>query len=300
MVLLLSFWGLANPGNGGINVHSFNPSNAPSFGGMAMGVIFSVFALAGWEGVAPLAEESKDPKRIFPKAIMYSIIAMGFFLVFCSWCILIGWGTNDIDSFIHADENPTFVLAKRFWGNGYIILLFAFINSMVAVAIAANNSATRIWYAMARSGSMPSWLGVIHPRFQTPANAVFLQYFLTFAVGIGLGLLIGPENEFDFMGLVITFTLAIIYTMGNIGVMRYYRTEKKQEYNFILHTVFPLLGIVVLAFVIWSGLIPWPAPPYGYAFWVVVTWFVLGLIVLLVMKILKKDNWRKNAGKATG
>lgn len=299
VVLALSFWGLTHPGNGGINFKSFNPSNAPSFGGMAMGVIFSVFALAGWEGVAPLAEESKDPKRIFPKAIMYSIIAMGFFLVFCSWCILVGWGTNDIDSFTGAKENPTFLLAKRYWGGGYIILLFAFINSMVAVAISANNSATRIWYAMARSGSMPSWLGEIHPKFQTPKNATYFQYFLTFLVGIGLGLLIGPENEFDFMGLVITFTLALIYSMGNIGVMRYYLTEKRHEFNFILHIIFPVVGIVTLAFVIWSGLIPWPPAPYRYTFWAVVVWFLLGLFILFMMRILKKDNWRKNAGKAT-
>lgn len=296
IVFLLSFWGLANPGNGGINFKSFNPSNAPGFGGMAMGVIFSVFALAGWEGVAPLAEESKDPKKIFPKAILYSILAMGFFLVFCSWSILIGWGTNDINSFVGANENPTFLLAKRYWGNGYIILLFAFINSMVAVAISANNSATRIWYAMARSGSMPSWLGAIHPTFQTPKNAVVLQYVLTFVVGIGLGLLIGAENEFDFMGLVITFTLAVIYTMGNIGVMRYYLTEKKHEFNFILHIVFPVVGIIVLAFVIWSGLIPWPTPPYGYAFWVVVIWLLLGIGVLIWMKIREKESWIKNAG----
>ena len=298
VVLLLSVWGLAMPGNGGINLHSFNPSNAPGFGGLAMGVIFSVFALAGWEGVAPLAEESKNPKKIFPKAIMYSIVAMGFFLVFCSWGILIGWGTNDIDSFVHAGENPTFILAKKYWGEGYIILLFAFINSMVAVAIAANNSASRIWYAMARSGSMPSRLGVIHPRFQTPKNAVWLQLFLTFAVGIGLGLLIGPENEFDFMGLVITFTLAIIYTMGNIGVMRFYLTEKRHEFNFILHILFPVVGIVVLAFVIWSGLIPWPPAPYGYAFWVVVIWVMLGILVLLLMRWTKREAWIRNAGNA--
>src|SRR6185295_75332 len=53
VVLALSFWSLANPGDGGINIISFNPSNATSFGGLAMGVVFSIFALTGWEGVAP-------------------------------------------------------------------------------------------------------------------------------------------------------------------------------------------------------------------------------------------------------
>ena len=218
VVLVLSFWSLAHPGDGGVNIKSFNPSNAPGFGGLAMGTVFSIFALSGWEGVAPLAEESKDPKKTLPKAIMYSIIAMGIFLVFCSWSLLIGWGTNNIDSFVAAQENPAFILARKFWGNGWVIILFALINSMLAVAIASNNSATRVWYAMARSGSMPLFLAKIHPKFQTPVNAVFLQMVVMNTVGLGLGYLIGPKMEFDFMGVVITFTLTIIYTMGKVYV----------------------------------------------------------------------------------
>ncbi|MEP7109878.1 MAG: APC family permease [Ferruginibacter sp.] len=299
IVLALSCWSLVDPGDGGVNVQSFHPSNAPSIGGLAMGVVFSIFALTGWEGVAPLAEESKDPKRTLPKAIMYSIIAMGIFLVFCSWSILIGWGTDHIDSFVAAQENPAFILARKFWGNGWVIVLFALINSMLAVAIACNNSATRVWFAMARSGSMPSLLAKIHPKFQTPQNAVYLQTILMFTVGWGLGYLVGPKMEFDFMGVVITFTLAIIYTMGNIGVMRYYRKEKRHEYNVVLHTIFPVAGIAVLCLVVFFSLTPWPEKPIGYAFWVVLVWLLLGVVVLLVMKWSKREGWTKNAGTAT-
>jgi amino acid transporter len=264
-----------------------------------MGVVFSIFALTGWEGVAPLAEESKDPKRNLPKAIMYSIIAMGTFLVFCSWSLLIGWGTNDINSFVKSVENPAFILARKFWGNGWIIILFALINSMLAVAIACNNSATRVWYAMARSGSMPLPLAKIHPKFQTPVNAVMLQTIVMLAVGLGLGYLIGPKMEFDFMGVVITFTLAIIYTMGNIGVMRFYTKEKKHEFNVVLHIIFPVVGIIALFFVVYNSLIPWPEKPIGYAFWVVLVWLLLGIIVLLIMKWTRNEGWVKNAGASS-
>ena len=299
VVLVLSFWSLAHPGDGGINIKSFNPSNAPGFGGLAMGTVFSIFALSGWEGVAPLAEESKDPRRVLPKAIMYSITAMGIFLVFCSWSLLIGWGTNNIDSFVASLENPAFILARKFWGNGWVIILFALINSMLAVAIASNNSATRVWYAMARSGSMPLFLAKIHPKFQTPVNAVFLQMVVMNTVGLGLGYLIGPKMEFDFMGVVITFTLTIIYTMGNIGVMRYYRKEKRHEFNVVLHVIFPVVGIISLFYVAYNSLIPWPEAPIGYAFWVVVVWLLLGVVVLLIMKWTKRDKWAKNAGMVT-
>ena len=199
-------------------------------------------------------------------------------------------GTNNIDSFVGAQENPAFILARKFWGNGWVIVLFALINSMLAVAIASNNSATRVWYAMARSGSMPSSLAKIHPKFQTPVNAVFLQMIVMFTVGLGLGYLIGPKMEFDFMGVVITFTLAIIYTMGNIGVMRYYRKEKRHEFNVVLHIIFPVVGIIALFFVVYNSLIPWPEAPIGYAFWVVVVWLLLGVVVLPICREPGQDG----------
>jgi len=101
------------------------------------------------------------------------------------------------------------------------------------------------------------------------------------------------------MGVVITFTLAIIYAMGNIGVMRYYRTEKRDEFNMLLHIIFPVVGIIALFFVVYNSLIPWPDAPIGYAFWVVPVWLLLGVFVLLIMKWTKKEGWAKNAGVAS-
>lgn len=219
--------------------------------------------------------------------------------MFCSWGILTGWGINNVEAFTKARENPSFILARRFWGNGWVVLLFALVNSMVAVAISCNNVATRMWFAMGRSGSMPAFFAVVHPKFQTPKNAVIFQTLLTLVFGLCLSWIIGVENDFDFMGLVITFTLAIVYAMGNIGVIKYYRTEKKQEFNLVLHMLFPIIGIIVLAVIIWTALKPWPETSIGYAFWAVVVWLIVGVIVLAVMKATKKEAWRANAGNVT-
>ena len=98
------------------------------------------------------------------------------------------------------------------------------------------------------------------------------------------------------MGVVITFTLSIIYTMGNIGVMFYYRKEKLHECNFLLHIIFPLIGIIALFLVVCSSLIPWPEPPIAYVFWVVLIWLALRIVVHWLMKWTKKDAWMKNTG----
>lgn len=296
IVFALSVWGFFAPGPGGLSLRCFVPATAPSAGGLYLGVVFSIFALTGWEGIAPLAEESEDPRRNLPRAILISILLMGSFLVICSWGVLTGWGTDRLGEFAASEENPTFVLARRYWGAGWLVVLLALLNSMVAVAIAGNNAATRVWFAMARSGSLPKALAVVHPRYRTPVNAVKLQTALMFAVGLGLGWWIGPEKEFEFMGNVLTFALILIYSAGNLGVTLYYYRERRREFNGILHLLFPITGTAALLFVGYNSLHPWPPAPVGYAPWVVAGWLLIGIAVLLAMSRRGTQDWQFRAG----
>ncbi len=84
-VVLLATWGFFSPGPGGVNFSSFKLANAPNGNGLYLAIVFSIFALTGWEGAAPLAEETKDPKRIVPRAILGAILFMGVYLIFTSW-----------------------------------------------------------------------------------------------------------------------------------------------------------------------------------------------------------------------
>jgi len=296
IVLLLSFWGFFHPGSGGFDFSSFNPRNAPSSGGLYLAVIFSIFALTGWEGVAPLAEESENPRKTLPRAIFISILFMGCFLVICSWGLLVGWGTQHLRGFSESPVNPTFVMAKKFWGGAWVVVILALINSMIAVSIASNNAAARVWFAMGRSGSLPHALAKVHPRFKTPVTAVTLQIVVMFAVGLGLGLLIGPENEFVFMGTVTTFALIFVYSAGNLGVLFYHYREHRPEFSLVLHAAFPLVGTAALFFVGYSSLSPWPPSPAGYAPWVVGIWLLLGVLVLVRMRLKGKEDWLLKAG----
>ena len=119
---------------------------------------------------------------------------MGVFLVLCSWGLLTGWGTNRLPGFINSQENPTFVMARGYWGGAWVIVLLALLNSVIAAAIAANSGATRVWFGMARSGSLPRVFAKVHPKYKTPVNGVKFQIFLTFVGGLGLGWWIEPKG----------------------------------------------------------------------------------------------------------
>lgn len=292
----LGVWGFFRPGPGGINFSAFNPANASSRSGLCLAVIFSIFAFNGWESVAPLAEESENPRKTLPSAILISILVVAVFLVLGSWGLLVGWGTDKLPAFINSKENPTFVLARQYWGGAWVIVLLALLNSVIAAAIAGNTAATRVWFAMARSGSLPRALAKVHPKYKTPVNGVKVQILLTFAVGLGLGWWIGPEMEFDFMGTLLTFALILTFSAANLGVFLYYFRERRDEFNIVLHAIFPVLGTLALFFVAFSSLRPMPPPPICYTPLVVMSWLALGILILLVMKLAGKEDWLLKAG----
>ena len=260
IVVFLAGWGLITPGPGGVSLASFNPAHAPSGNGLYLGIIFSLFAMTGWEGVVPLAEESQNPRHVVSRAIVYTILIMGAYLVFTSWGIVIGWGMEDLGAMVASKELPPFALARRFWGAGWIVIMFALLNSMLAVAVACSLVSTRMWYTMARCGALPSSLAAVHSRHEIPINAVVLQAVVTSVGGLALGFWLGPDQAFYVMGTVLTLALAFIYSAGNLGVFLLYR-RRGAEFRPILHAFFPLVSTVAVFWVAWNSIVPLPPPP---------------------------------------
>jgi amino acid transporter len=290
IVVLLAGWGLVVPGAGGINLASFNPAHAPSGNGLYLGIVFSLYAMTGWEGVVPLGEESHNPRHVVSRAIVYTVLIMGVYLVFTSWGIVIGWGTHDLGALVRSKELPPFALARRYWGPGWIVIMFALLNSMLAIAVACSLVSTRMWYAMARARVLPAGLAAVHSRHQTPVNAVILQALVTLVGGLALGFSLGPEPAYYLMGTVVTLALAFIYSAGNLGVFLLYR-GRGPEFRPVLHALFPLLSTVAVLWVAYKSVVPPPPGPIAYAPIIVGLWLTIGVMVLLVCKGLGRERW---------
>src|SRR5207245_7326861 len=94
--LALGLSGFASPGPGGFNFSSLNPNNLPSVNGLYLGVVFTILALSGFEAVAPLAEETENPRRNLPIAIVGSVLLVAIFYALVNWGVLVGHGTTDV------------------------------------------------------------------------------------------------------------------------------------------------------------------------------------------------------------
>ena len=293
----LALTGFLQPGAGGITLDVFNPGRIGELSGFALAVVFSVQGLTGWEASAPLAEETQDPRRNIPRSVGISIIAIGGFLVLVYWGVMTGWGVNDIEGLVGSPVLPALALAHKFWGALWILVLFAFLNSVLAACLATANVGTRMWYGMARSGSFPKALAKVHPTYKTPVNAILVQLALSLGSGIVPGLLFGPDTGFFLVaGLVLALAVLFVYVMANLAVFLFYLRERRAEFNVLLHAVFPLVSTLVLLYATAKSFDPAPAYPFSLGPVVDGIWLAIGIAILLVLRARGREEWLRKAG----
>jgi amino acid transporter len=308
VVFALGLSGLLSPGPGGLSLDPFNPGNIGGvvpLAGFALAIVFNVQALTGWEGAAPLAEETSDPKRNVPRSVYISITLIGVFLVIVFWGLIVGFGVSDVSQVTASPELPALALAHKLWGTLWWILLVAFANSVFAVCLATANVSTRMWYGMARSGSFPKALAKVDPKFKSPTNAILLQMALSLVSALGVGFLLGPDVSFFLIdGLILVIGVTFVYVIANIGVYMFYRGEFKADFNWLLHLVFPLVSSVVLVLAIYFTFFPPegfgspPAWPYNLAPLIDLIWLLIGVGILFWMRAQGREAWLLNAGEA--
>jgi amino acid transporter len=302
IVLAIGLWGLADPGPGGFTFEVFSPTYDPGKiavgGGLALAVVFGVQGLTGWEAAVPLAEETENPRANIPKATIGSIIILGVLLVITYWGQVVGWGVNDLAGLRDSPQIPALVLGDKYWGSLWWIILIAMCSSVIAVSLATQNVATRMWYRMARQGALPAAVGRVDPKRKTPTVAILAQFVIALFFGIVMPIWIGPDTTFFlWTGLTLVLSIAFVYIMANLGVVLYFLREKRDEFNWFFHLVLPVGTSAVLLYAIWRSFYPdYPTHPYGYAPFIVGGWMILGVLILWYLHATGRNEWLEKAG----
>jgi amino acid transporter len=284
---LLSVWLIFAPGTQNTSA-AFNPSSSLQHGlggwqGVLVGMLFVFTAFAGFESSAPLAEESRNPRRTVPRAVLLSTILIGVFYILCSYAGVAGWGIGKLPAYL-ADADPWFTLAGRVWGGVSFIVILTILNSALANSNAGVNAITRTLYAMSRTRTLPPILTHLN-RFKVPDVALFLSLLVAVVMALVSGLLYGPfPGGFSFVGAILTFPILIVYVATSVSVTVFYLREHRAEFNVFLHVIIPLLPALILIAVIYEQVIAL-TPPSNLAIPIVIGWFVLGLIIVIVLSL---------------
>jgi amino acid transporter len=268
-----------------------DPSMAANgWGGVLGGMVFSILALSGFEAPAPLAQETKRPTSFIYLAVFTSLVLVGLFYVFMAYASAVGWGTDNMAAFT-PDADPYDVLATKFWGRGgRWLILFAIINSALAVGISCTNAASRVVYTMALAGTLPAALKKIHPTHKTPYVAVHVLQLMQIACFLLVGIVFGADRIFACLGTVVALAVILLYMLSNFALTVFVRREHPTDFRAWRHGMVPVVGTLFLVPV--TVVTVWPVPRYPqnlmpYVFAVLM---VVGFAVMKVVEA-RRPGW---------
>jgi amino acid transporter len=296
IMVALAITGLASPGPGGFSFAPLNPGHFGLASNLFLGVVFSIFAFSGWESTGPMAEESKNPRRNVPIGLVGSVVILMIYFVFVTWGYLVGIGTHKVGSIPTAAAFPVATLAQRVWSGAWVFLLFALLNSAIAVSIASFNGGTRTWYGMGRSGVLPASLGKVNPTRKTPVNSIHLEVAMQ-VLAFACVLIFGVTNVFITWANAITIGLVLMYILANIGVVKYYLTEGRAQFSPLLHIAVPVIASAAGVVVVWKSYFS-PFTSSGVVFWglmVFIAVLVVTIVALIYMRARRQEEWMARA-----
>lgn len=256
------------------------------FNGIFAGSVFTVLAFAGFEAAAPLAEEARNPRRTVRRAVLGATIGIGLLYVFTTYAASVAFGPSRFSGFAGSGPASWVGLSKSFYGLLWVFVFFAIVNSTVANANAGVTVSSRTSFAMSRVGVLPPALSRLSALHRAPWVAIVVSTFVTVALTLGLGLGYGPTVAFSMLGTGIVIILAAIYIVTDAACLGYF-LRNRPAFNFFLHLIVPILGIVAFlpAWLSAAGIRAFKfitplAPPVSYMAYGVAAWTFLGLVYL--------------------
>ncbi|MFN3655598.1 MAG: APC family permease, partial [Candidatus Nitrosotenuis sp.] len=209
------------------------------FSGVFAAFTLVFFAYVGFENIANIAEEIKNPQKVLPRAIILaiSITAVIYISVSLSAVRILSWQELD------ASVAPLADVIKKALGQQWqtvilFIALFATTNTVLIMLV----SGSRILYGIARDKSLPPILGAIHHKRKTPWLAVIIIGALS-CVFIFAG-------EISTVANISVFAIIMVFILVNFSLiwLRFKEPDTERPFKVPLNVkwfpILPALGII--------------------------------------------------------
>ena len=295
LLVILACVILGKGGQSGVTLQPFNFHRAHSAHDFFYAMVFAFTGFIGFEAAAALGEESAEPRRMIPKAILSAVLVALVFYVFLTWAMSVGFGVDNSGGWA-ANPGALDTLASHYVGSWFATLVdIAVVVDAFVAALAGTALVSRTAFAMGREGGLPKAFAWTHPRFKTPWVSILASLALTVILvsWLARGTWNDPFTYFAFMATTATFGLLGTYILVALGGMAYFwRTRAASEvmYNLALDVVLPVAAIVVCGLTIYWSITPRPHKPVSYSIWVALGWLGLGLVYLLLLRLRAPDK----------
>ncbi len=245
IVIVIGLWAIG-AGQGDVSrITQFHtPEGVSAFWPVIAATTLAFFAMVGFEDSVNMAEETKEPTRIFPKILLAGLLITGVIYVLVS----ISAVTLVEPAELGEGEAPLLKVVQA-GAPGFPIGIFAFITMFAVANSALINMlmASRLVYGMSRERVLPSVLGKVHPTRYTPYVAIAFTTLLAF----GLITFVGGVPQ---LGGTTALLLLCVFTVVNVAVL-VLRNDKVDHEHFTAPTILPVIGAITCGFLTgpWTG-----------------------------------------------
>ena len=152
-----------------------HPGSKPLPEALAIGLVGSFFAFAGWWDVSKVAGEVRDPSRTMPRAFVYGLLIVATVYILTSAAFVYLVPMQDVTNGQAFAAQIGEVLFGRTGAQVFsFFVIVAVLGSLAPIIM----SAPRVYFAMARDGLFFPAAAAVHPRFHTPARSIAIQAIL--------------------------------------------------------------------------------------------------------------------------
>lgn len=153
-------------------------SGIGALSGMLSAMLLAFFAFIGFEGLANIAEEVKEPERTLPRAIFITLVLSTFLYVAVTWIAIVAVPRAELA----ASRAPLSLVFERVTGASPMAISAISIVATVNGIIAQMVMASRVLYGLAEQGLLPTALARVHPVTRTPILATAVVMALVYVL----------------------------------------------------------------------------------------------------------------------
>jgi len=259
-------WGSLNPVNAFVDLSGTVPSldggSAIAVAGSAgIGLFFAFWSWVGFESSAMYGEESRNPKKIIPIAVVGSVVGIGIFYVVVSWLAIVAVGPQTAIA-LAQDSSTSSEIFFRPVGESlgaWAVMLFQVLlaTGSFACGMAFHNSAARYLYALGREDIVPGLartVGRTHGKHGSPHVAGFVQSIIATLIVVAF-FVTGQDPYgalYGLMAILGTSAIMIVQAVAAVSVISYFHVRRAhpETRHWFRTLVAPALGAIGMIYVV--------------------------------------------------
>jgi len=140
--------------------------------GFLRALVAGLFAFGGWHMVTYAAEETRDPERTIPRALMLgtAVVVVTYLALNSAYLLVLPFDRVLASTHIAYDATLATAGAGAASAISILVIVSSF-GAMSGIVLAG----PRVYYAMAQDGLLFKWMAALHPRHRTPYVAIAMQ-----------------------------------------------------------------------------------------------------------------------------